>query len=261
MHQGKRHHFVVILIITPSRRHRCGGDTSCHSLRGNDGAQRHVTTGQGFANAQNIRRHTRRQGRKWRITTRPSKSRGNFVANQQDIVFRTQFAGPLEVAWVIKAHASRSLYNGFQNQGRKVVMLRGNCLLQIPHCRRESRIFTITTRTTGTSGKVSIESPRIVAGRSLTKHLLGQDLLECRMHARHGIAHAHGAQGISVVSGSDAGNFEFIHGRRGSSMVLPRHFQGHFDGHATRIGVKDFGKVLRSIIIVVSRSLVVNHGQ
>ena len=74
--------------------------------------------------------------------------------------------------------------------------------------------------------------------RAVGEKVLGQRLVEQRMHAGHGVAHGHGPEGVAVIPAPNGEQLLFAGAALGGP-VLQGHLDGCFHRHRAGIGEED----------------------
>ncbi len=100
----------------------------------------------------------------------------------------------------------------------------------------------IPARSSGRRQGLELPGPLVEIGlvgrRSRREHLRGQHTGEHRVHAAHGVAHAHAAERVAVVA---AGHREHpgALGPAAAALGLQHHLQRHLDRHRSGVGEED----------------------
>ncbi len=154
-----------------------------------------------------------------------AKAGGDFVGDEQYAELVAQGAHPLQVAGVIEAHAASPLHDGLKHDG-------GDLLVMIRHERRQLHHALLVP--------LGVEA----TARRFDKMVLGQESLVELVHAAIGVADAHGAEGVAVITAAQGDKFGS--GRPFGVPVLLRHLERHFHRYRAGIRQKDPIQPLRS---------------
>ena len=184
-------------------------NTGRHLIGTEGRGQGHVATGDGLAQAKNVRTHIRMLQRKQLAGA--TKAGGNFIKNQQHPILITQGTHRLQVGGVVHAHAAGALHHRLQNHGSNLLMMIRQHLLdgiEIP----------------------GIKITVVGALRRLGKIMFGEHPAEQRMHAVDRVTGGHGPEGIAVIAIAQGQQF-ILAGVPLAEPVLQGHLDRHFHRH------------------------------
>ncbi len=198
-HKGRPMHKDAGLPITHGASHMFGSEC---------GRQRQVAAGKRLAQTHDVGADAGPVAGKQLAGA--AKAGGYLVGNQEHAELVAQGAHPLQVAGVVEAHTAGALHYGFEHDG-------GDLLVMVRHQGGQLHHATLVP--------LGVET----AAGGLHEMVLGQEALVELVHPAIRVAHAHGAEGVAVITTAQSNE---LGARRPLGVpVLLGHLERHLHRH------------------------------